>query len=470
MKVLKVNLSRFEESGDRLDANYHLSDGPLTKLQLEKSPYPETTLERVTEDIFSGSIFKRTYVDSEEVGYPYLTGSDMMKSDINSRKFISKKYTKQAEKLMIHPGWILVTCSGTLGNTAFTNELYNGRVATHDLIRIIPTGETVKPGFLYAYLTSKYGNALLTQSSYGGVVKHIEPHHITKLPIPVFPQEKQQQIHDLIMQASQLRVEANEKLVSAEEKFNANLKIETDTLKSLNDPLERSISNQYTISNKNITAHTFRARNYSQRKSSIIQLLQSSSFDELGSVLLMNPFYGSRYKRIESSSKSSIELLSQGNLFDRIPNGRFISKRSIRNLEDEIVNQGTILIPAQGTLGENEIFGRAQFVWGYLEDKLVAGHAMRFIPDTKKISAGYLFCVLRSPLWMRLLRNSVYGTNLLGFIVPLISKLPIPRLKADIEQIIDISVKNAYNALTKANELENVAIHLVEKEIAKWDK
>ena len=83
MKTLQVKHKWFKESGERLDASYYLSDGPLTKLKLKNSPYPMTTLEKESKSIFSGNIFKRSYVESEEYGWPYITGSDMIKSDIN---------------------------------------------------------------------------------------------------------------------------------------------------------------------------------------------------------------------------------------------------------------------------------------------------------------------------------------------------------------------------------------------------
>ena len=45
-----------------------------------------------TENIFKGGIFRRTYVDSIDNGYEFITASEMMKSDISGGKFISKKY------------------------------------------------------------------------------------------------------------------------------------------------------------------------------------------------------------------------------------------------------------------------------------------------------------------------------------------------------------------------------------------
>jgi len=218
MKLLNIKNSWFSESDLRLDASYHLSDGPVTKLKLKKSPYKVSKLSSEIEDIFKGNIFKRCYVSNIEFGYPFMTASDMMKSDIRSGKFISKKYTKTSN-LFLKRGWILVSRSGTLGNTVYTNSNFEDVIGTDDLIRIIPNNKNVLSGFMYAYLASKFGYGLLTQSGYGGVIQHIEPHHLENLPIPVLPIDKQKRINSLIIDASNLRVEANELLDNAKKIF-----------------------------------------------------------------------------------------------------------------------------------------------------------------------------------------------------------------------------------------------------------
>ena len=94
MKLLNTRSCFFQESDLRLDASFHLSDGPLTKLKLNNSPFEISTLGKETKNIFKGNIFKRVYVSSALHGFPFMTASDMMKTDINSGKFVSKKYTK----------------------------------------------------------------------------------------------------------------------------------------------------------------------------------------------------------------------------------------------------------------------------------------------------------------------------------------------------------------------------------------
>lgn len=467
MKTTSVKSSWFSSTTNRLDAEFHLSDAVKTRKLLEqaKSLLP---LNKVTQEIFLGNIFRRTFVKDAVNGLPYITASDMINTNINTGKFLSKKLTLKQNRLILKKDWILLSCSGTLGNVIYTNEEFEGKIGTHDLIRIIPSKNSkALPGFLYAYLASKYGYTLLTQPSYGGVVKHIEPHHVSDLPVPIFEESTQKEIHNLILEASKLRVIANEIIRKTQLLFSNRLGVSQIDLNRLNSRTEKDLGNIYKRKFDEINPISLRSRNYSERKNRIIETLKKDNWEKLIDVLEREPFYGLRFKRIESRSNKGIELLSQGNLFDNKPKGRIISSRNVGNIEQEIVRRGTIIVPGQGTLGENEIFARAQYVWGYLEDKLIAGHAMRFIPNSR-IQSGYLYCVLSSPFWFRLLRNSVYGTNLLGFIVPMLIEYPVPRFEAEFESNISEKINSAYEKLTLSIEKEKSAIHLIEKEIESW--
>lgn len=81
MKILTVKSKWFNESDLRLDAEFHLSDGPRTNRSIKSSGVAYKSLKNVTREIFKGQIFKRCYVSSPEHGIPFLTASDMVKAD-----------------------------------------------------------------------------------------------------------------------------------------------------------------------------------------------------------------------------------------------------------------------------------------------------------------------------------------------------------------------------------------------------
>jgi type I restriction enzyme S subunit len=51
-------------------------------------------------------------------------------------------------------------------------------------MRVVPDAEKIPPGYLYAYLSSKFGVPLVVGGTYGAIIQHIEPEHIANLPVP----------------------------------------------------------------------------------------------------------------------------------------------------------------------------------------------------------------------------------------------------------------------------------------------
>ena len=234
MKTVVTDAAQLYEHDRRLDASYHASDG-LKALRFirqwaehsEQSPEPTGNILResraayitrrvdrlqdvcVPDGIFILGRFKRIFVDDPEHGVPYLTGGSIMQADpLMGAKFLSYRFTKNMDRLVLHKRMILVTCSGTIGNTVYVNANIEGAVGSPDLLRIVADPAKIPPGYLYAFLSSPLGKALIEQKTYGAVVPHIEAHHVTDLPIPRLGAVTEQRIHELIERAAALRVEA----------------------------------------------------------------------------------------------------------------------------------------------------------------------------------------------------------------------------------------------------------------------
>ena len=162
MKTLIAERNWLNVGDVRLDASFHLSNGRISKISLDKSPYPTLPLSSVTKEIYNGARFKRYYVDDPEKGIPFTGSSDMLKPELSNLKYISKKLSKNIQALSLQKDWILVSCSGTIGNTVYTNDDYVNKTASQHIMRVIPN-EKIYSGYLYAYLSSRFGYALLTQ-------------------------------------------------------------------------------------------------------------------------------------------------------------------------------------------------------------------------------------------------------------------------------------------------------------------
>ncbi len=211
MRIDFINIKSLVSSDIRLDSKFHLNDGNKTLRQISRSPFAIKTVRDFTQEIFYGGRSRRYYVENQDNGVPFMGSSDMLKNDFSGLKYISKKYTQNLEKLVLDNEWILISRSGTVGNVVYTNELFKGKTASEHIIRLIPN-KKILSGFLYSYFASKHGYNLLNMGQFGAVIQHITPEFIVNLPVPIFPKEKQIQIHQLIVEASELRVEANKLL------------------------------------------------------------------------------------------------------------------------------------------------------------------------------------------------------------------------------------------------------------------
>lgn len=50
------------------------------------------------------------------------------------------------------------------------------------------------PGYLYAFLSSRYGVPLVVSGTYGAIIQHGEPEHIAGLPVPRFDSDVEGEI------------------------------------------------------------------------------------------------------------------------------------------------------------------------------------------------------------------------------------------------------------------------------------
>ena len=111
----------------RFDAGYHLSDGVTIRRNISKAPYSTMKVSEATEKIFYGLRANRVYVSKKDHALPFMTGANIMLSDLSNTKLVSKKYTPEIEEMTLHSDWILITRSGTVGLTAWSNKLYEGK-------------------------------------------------------------------------------------------------------------------------------------------------------------------------------------------------------------------------------------------------------------------------------------------------------------------------------------------------------
>lgn len=175
----------------RLDAGYYNSDIVQAYQSLESSGLVLKKLGDVTERIFIPPRFKRIYVGQEH-GVPFLQGSHLVHFRPADLKYLSKSAHKNLKRWIIEAGWVLVTCSGTIGRVAIALQQWDGWAASQHILRVVPQRNSpCPPGYIYSWLASPLGQVQFN-GIYGAVVDEITAEHVENILIPV-PETREQQ-------------------------------------------------------------------------------------------------------------------------------------------------------------------------------------------------------------------------------------------------------------------------------------
>lgn len=202
----------FETKSNGLDSGF-IAEGhnPMFRLviaTLGKGRYPLIPLGRndSVQSIFVAPRFRRVYVASEH-GIPFLQGSDLPVVRPFLLKHLSKK-TPSLSKWTVSKGWVLLTCSGTIGEVGMVSSVEDGWAASQHILRIVPLeeGRGFHPGYIAAFLMTEYGRQQLI--SYGAVVLELTADTVKALRIPDAPRSLQEKVGSRVMEAFEKRAKA----------------------------------------------------------------------------------------------------------------------------------------------------------------------------------------------------------------------------------------------------------------------
>lgn len=202
------------EEGLRLDAGAYAGGALAVRDSIVRGDMTWRPLGELAQLSYPGR-FSRRYVNDPDRGVPFLSSSDMLLADIKGVPFLAHDALAQSPELRLSEGWTLISRSGTVGNTAYVRGEMVGLSASEHVIRAVPADNVMAPGYLFAFLSSRHGRMLVQSQTYGTVVRHIEPHHLADIPIPLPDPVVQQRIHDLVAGAAAARTEASRLLDEA---------------------------------------------------------------------------------------------------------------------------------------------------------------------------------------------------------------------------------------------------------------
>lgn len=204
-----VSTIRSVDWAGRLDASFHNPTARWIEQQLVASGFPMLPLadERLTKAINAVTKFrKRVYVTKG--GIPLLSSKQLFQVDPIELKGLARgAHTDDMEEIALTTNTIAVTCSGTIGRVQIIPAYMHGWAANQHALRIIPTDDEMA-GYIYAWLASDYGQALITRYSYGSVILEFDRFMAGKVSVPLLPDPERNAIAALVLDANCLRNEA----------------------------------------------------------------------------------------------------------------------------------------------------------------------------------------------------------------------------------------------------------------------
>ena len=195
----------------RLEGSFHAAHVRSLLRRLDKQAVRVDRLGDIVTRVWWMTRFSRTF---GETGAPYMSADDLFSiSQISEKRVHLDPITKHQE-FFVKEGWILMACSGQVyglnGSVTLATKHDESFFFSHDLIRIAPRRDAVRPGYLFAYLGHRaLGRVLAQRTAYGSSVPHIDPSDVEDVPVGRLTAKQENEIADLVEEASRLNAEAS---------------------------------------------------------------------------------------------------------------------------------------------------------------------------------------------------------------------------------------------------------------------
>ncbi|WP_331448504.1 methylation-associated defense system restriction endonuclease subunit S MAD5 [Streptomyces prasinus] len=457
-----------DRQGLRLDAKPYLSGAFATQRLLERLPVEKVPLKEVTAGhaggIFNGPKFRRVYLSDPQHSVPFIGSKDMLVADLGGVPRLRKSdaESRQLHYLKLESGMTLIACSGfNAGRRAYARPDMNGAWSSQHVIKVAPDQSKIQPGYLYAFLASRFGEVLVKEGVYGSAIKHIEPRHIENLPVPRFGAAVESEIHELVQHAAELRAEFQAGLEAATRDL-----FRTAGIEELLDLRWHEQGRDLGFAQRGVTATSLRALNFQPRAQRILERLRERECVSLGEVCEGGQLSrGVRFQRVDSEPGDTYgyRLVGQRQAFWLRPEGRWISKAFTP--DEVLADNETILVAARGTLGENEVYGRSTLVTGEWARLAYSEDFLRIRSGASEFPGAYLYALLRSEALFRLLRACSTGGKQQDIHLELCQAIPVPVLTLSDRDRIAATVRAAYIKRDEADRKEGLGLAKLEEAV-----
>lgn len=460
-KARAVQSSWLEEGGRRLDCNPYMSGAQeardaLLRLNVRKDALCSVTYGH-SGGIYNGPVFSRTWVDDPRFGVPFIGSSEISSADLSKLPLLKKSYaqSKKLAHLELAVGMTLITCSGTIGRMAYVRPDMAGIWSSQHIMKVVPDPERIPPGYLFAFLSSRYGVPLVVSGTYGAIIQHIEPVHIADLPVPRFATEVERRIHETVAKSAELRSEANRTLQRAIKELLAAAGLSNFPAGGAVTPLSVTSVAASTLQKR--CDGLFHSRYHLDAVDELERVGPTKSLAQF-TTGIVEP---NRFKRVVLDADSGgTPLFGTSAIFWNDPEPSYFLPRKLAKAY--VVDTNTLLIPRSGQL--QGVIGRPVLPYGDIIGGAVSEDAIRINCRTPA-EAGFLFIFLSSEYGLRQFKSRAFGSSIPHLDVRQIGECLIPDLGPETTEQIGLAGLQVSELRSEALSLEREAKKAVEQAI-----
>ena len=455
-QISEASSSYVESNSYRLDAGVYSPEAISIQNHIRSSKRKFSNLSSIA-DVFGFGPFKRTYIEDAEFGIPLLSSSEIMELEPKP-KFMAKADNLKWTQYQIQQRWILISCSGTIGNIAIAPKKWDGWGVSQDAIRVLPQKGHL--GLIYSFLRLPWMKDLIVGKKSGSVIDHIYEDDLKRMEVPIPSEYCIDELESKINEALNLREESDDLLLQANSLIHAinglpELRKERTTwfdpdrnIESVLISSSEVFHNNHSGSEYRLDAHFYNPlaqlaiRNIKQSKCAV------KTIDDVTERVFMS----NRFKRNYVDEKYGVPFLSGKNIIQIRPTDlKHLSKSETNGLEEYFLEKKWTLITCSGTIG------RTCFVWNNYENYSATQHIIRVVPNEEVIDPGYLYAFLSSQYGKQQVLKYIHGSVIDEVTDKQIKKVLIPLPSKTEQKVIGDLVRTAYEKRAEAIRLEDEA-------------
>ena len=450
-----LRLSSVDSPLSILDAKHYQEEFTLAKARVSGCGLPVRAVEAVADALVPGRT-KLVATADPNAGAPYLRAHDILDLRPTSNRFLSRSRTKAVGTYVLQEGILATPASGrNLGPMAYVGaEL--AHFAMTDIIRILPHDRD-EGYYLYAYLLTPTGQALIRRGRTGTNVDHLAPADVLNLPLAWPDDSLRGAIARAMRKAEKMLDEARRTLRSLDAQLHDELGL--DRTRAVYQP-EQYTSRQFSVRSSQLSGR-LDAEFYSPDAAACRSALKHSGADTLESAAKIKLL--SRYKRYYVSKGHGVPILSSSQSLQLRPvNLRYISPRSFSDPEEYKIKEGWTLIACDGRAEKG--LGTTAFVHRLWDGWMAGNHSMRLIPR-EHMPPGYLYLAVSSPFVQVQLKARATGSVVDALDPTSVDGVLIPMVSSDVRESLGSRAEEAWRLVSDALSIQEDTVRLLEDTI-----